>query len=218
LNNNIESLNSILHQNTYIIYVGNNEIKPEWRENPKIIIARELPNNIEQEVKLLTFTAWYLIIKNNLFESYEHICLMEYDLLLNETFKDDLSQICLENNPDVISFHKPYNYYFFQYDVSINVMSYFLQMKNINNSIINDMIWYASTNHCIRRKLLCDFVEWYYPDCLYIKHFDFANLSWYHERLFAVYLKSKNIEPFLLEGPEHQQLQSHYKDINNRIR
>jgi hypothetical protein len=207
----------VLHEDTYIIYVGYKEITKEFREHPKIIIARNLPYNIENKPKLLTFTAWYLIIKNNLFESYEHICLIEYDLILNKTFKDDLSRMISDSHPDVISFTKPISNYFFR-DVSIKILNDFLYVKRINNNIIKNIIWSPSTNYCIRRNILSDFVNWYYPDCIYIEIVDYSNFSWYHERLFSVYLKYKNIITSILEGPIHKNMQSHYININEKIR
>ena len=73
----------LIYSNCYIIFVGNKEL---LYDNKKIIIARLYDNNIEHEQKLLTFTAWYLIIKNNLFKEYTHICLLEYDVIIKPSF------------------------------------------------------------------------------------------------------------------------------------
>jgi len=45
-NNSIES---VLNYNYYILFVGNREIDENYKNNPKIIIARDLSNNIEHE-------------------------------------------------------------------------------------------------------------------------------------------------------------------------
>ena len=74
---NIDIVTAILaddmKQNFHIIFVGNNPISDELYTNNRITIARNLPNNIESEKELLTFTAWYAIVKNNLFIEYDEI-------------------------------------------------------------------------------------------------------------------------------------------------
>ena len=213
---NVETIKSVIDKGTYILFVGNNEITDEYISNPKIIIARSLRDHIESNAKLLTFTGWFAIARNNLFSSYEHICIIEYDLILNDSFIGDLTEILTESNPDVVSFENPISEFFLQ-DVKLEVIQDFLINKEIDKGITDGMIWHTSTNHCIRRSILCDFVDWYIPDCFMLSRSDYKNLSWYHERLFAVYLKYKNIDTTVLEGPIHQQLQSHYPTINNRI-
>ena len=89
---NIEIVNNILNDpkkdNFHILFVGELEISEELSNNKRITIAKNLPNNIENEKDLLTFTAWYAIVKNNLFSEYKYICILEYDVLLHLcTFK-----------------------------------------------------------------------------------------------------------------------------------
>lgn len=84
------TLNKI--ENSKLIFVGDKEIDDKLRENKDIIIARDLPNNIEHEKKLLTFTAWYLIVKNNLFLEYDYVCILEYDVALSVFFSDEITK------------------------------------------------------------------------------------------------------------------------------
>ena len=76
--------------------------------------------NIENEKALLTFTAWYAIIKNNLFSNYKYLCILEYDVVLDNNFKNNLTNICKTQKYDVISFI-PINYGFVR-DIKKNIL------------------------------------------------------------------------------------------------
>ena len=197
----------LIYSNCYIIFVGNKEL---LYDNKKIIIARLYDDNIEHEQKLLTFTAWYLIIKNNLFKEYTHICLLEYDVIIKPSFFNELNKIYKKY--DVIAFNGGINS--FECDINLYIFNNFLKIKNIGYDISS--IWYYSTNHCIKRELLAEFIYWYYPDCYYIKLYDNQKFSYYHERLFSVFIKSTNRNIYLLENYlDHIQNYSH--DVFNKI-
>lgn len=182
-----KSLNLISDSNFYILFVGPDEICLDVDET-KITVARNLMHNIENERTLLTFTAWYAICKNNLFHNFKYICLMEYDVAPSKNFAQSLLKTCLIKNPDVVSFAS--GNMCFYVDVNPMVINEFIKSKNINYDCKNT--WFYTTNHCIKRNVLCDFVDWYYPDYLQIKKSDPQHLSWYHERLFSVFLFFKN--------------------------
>ena len=174
--------------------------------NKNIIIIRDLKYNIENEPKLLTFTAWYAIIKNDLFSSYKYLCLLEYDVKLPNNFENNLNLLCNSNNI-VISFIKVNKY--FLCNINEKILKNFLVLKNIKININESFYWGATTNQCMTRQILSDFVDWYYPDYLQIKTNDLKNLSWYHERLFSLFIKSKNIKSDFLNGLIHIQNNSH---------
>lgn len=202
------SIEHVLSHGHYIIFVGDKEIKDEYRNNPNIIIAKELVNNIETEWKLLTFTAWYAIIKNNLFIEYEYICILEYDVILND-FENQLYKTCKKSH-DLISFiasEKKFLKIDINYEVCINYL-----IKNgfseYDYNILN--VWASSTNHCIKRPILEDFVNWYYPSCLFIKDHDPKKLGYYHERIFAIYCFNKKYDHCYISNIlRHLQLVSH---------
>jgi hypothetical protein len=211
----INSLKNIVNRNNYIFFVSNNELPEEYCKNPKIIIARNLPFNIEHEPKLLTFTAWYAIIRNNLFTEFEYLCILEYDTILEHNFVNNLDTICAVNKYDLISFIEASEIALYL-DINIDVLKTFLNYKNISN--INLQKWACSTNHCFKRNILEEFVDWYYPDCLIIKEKHPTKFSFYHERLFMIWLKNKNISYFLMKGLEHCFSNSHkYGGLNNLI-
>ena len=83
------------YENPAILFVGLNTLNKTIY--PDVIIVRDLQDNIEYEKSLLTFTAWYAIIKNDLFKDDEHLCLLEYDVKLSENFKEALASL-LQNN------------------------------------------------------------------------------------------------------------------------
>jgi len=201
------------YENAYIIFVGDKEYDFLY-ENYKIIIARNYTENIEKEKKLLTFTAWYLIVKNDLFANYSHICLLEYDVIFSLDFLNKLNKIYM--NYDLVSFNGGINS--FNIDINIEVFKKFIKIKNIESYNAHDF-WFHSTNHCIKRELLSDFVEWYYPACFFIKLYDYKKLSYYHERLFNVYLKNSNYTSFLFSNNlTHIQNCSHKECKNAEIK
>ena len=59
-----------------------------------------------------------------------------------------------------------------------------------------------------------DYWDWYYPSYSIIKENHSAKLSYYHERLFMVYLKIKNINYKLIYGLQHYHLSSHHDGYN----
>ena len=205
---NNDTINFVINHNKYIIFVGNNNLDEKYLNNPKIIIARNLPYNIENEPKLLTFTAWYAIIKNNLFKEYEYICILEYDCILDNKFFENLNVLCSSGNHNVISFL--IDKFWFLYDINVNVFLKFLKLKEIEFNKSNDsIVWPATTNHCIKRNILSDFVVWYYPTCLNIKLLDYNKLSCYHERLFYIFIEHNKLNYTYMKGLKHIQLNSH---------
>jgi hypothetical protein len=191
--------------NCYVMMVGNNIPDNFYGYDNKIIIAKDLENNVEHGNKLLTFTAWYAIIKNNLFLDFSHICLLEYDISFGNYVFYNIDKLITEY--EVVSFMGGTDY--FRSDCNLKVFRDFIHTKNISSFDIN-ALWYYTTNHCIKRTLLEEFVNWYYPDCFYLKTADNDKFSYYHERLFNVYIRHFNKKCFLLNDPiKHLQLCSH---------
>jgi GR25 family glycosyltransferase involved in LPS biosynthesis len=201
-----------------IIFVGDQAIDEDTRAVPNLIVARELPDNIESEKKLLTFTAWYAIIKNNLFMDNEYICILENDVLLSGTFMKDLQIATTASENDLITFcHGSSCFYA---DIKINILEDCLKIKELDFETMKSNLvkkgWYPSTNQCIKRNVLNDFIDWYYPFCLYIKMRHEEKFSWYHERFFSVYLHNMNKEVKFMHGLQHLSNKSHEKTFNKK--
>lgn len=195
--------------NCYVLFVGDNDIDAELRMNSRVTVVRDLQNNIESEKKLLTFTAWYAIIKNNLFLEYQYICLFEYDVIIEPTFETTLRSMTQNATNDVIYFM--WVDFCFMPDISEDVFDEFLRSKNVEEpNKYKVTSWFCTTNHCILRNILDDFVDWYYPNCLtIIKAKDHKRLSWYHERMFHVYTNLNNLVAVHKGGVQHLFKNSH---------
>jgi hypothetical protein len=213
---NTDIVNSLLSDkkkiNCKILFVGNESITDDLLLNPNIIVARDLPINIEKEKDLLTFTAWYAITKNNLFIDYEYICILEYDVILENNFQEELIEKCKMKNYDLISFQ--YIACAFNFDVNQNIFKYFLSKKNECFKDFDE--WFCTTNHCIKRNILYDFVDWYYPDCLEIKKLDPIKFSWYHERLFFSFIDANSYNIYYLNLLKHSSSNSHLNMHNKK--
>jgi predicted O-methyltransferase YrrM len=192
-----------------IIYVGQETLSEELCSNSRIIVARNFNDNIESDKELLTFTAWYLISKNNLFLDYDYLCILEWDVVFQDTFFDKLNSFCnYTYNYDVISFFSNENNFYS--DINVDTLNYFLQKINIDPNLFNcNTFWFSTTNHCIRRVLLNEFVDLYYSIAPILKILDYKNISWYHERIFSAYLLFNKMNVLLLDGLEHYQKYSH---------
>jgi hypothetical protein len=213
---NIDTYKTIRERNIrptpYIIFVGNGEITEEIEKDPHVFIARNQPINIENEPKLLTFTAWYLIVMNNLLQNIDYFILLEWDVGLKQAYYSDIINL-LYSEPDVIGLNISDGGGFLC-DVNQNIINYFLNKKQITYD--KNQRWFSTTNHCIRRDILIEFVNWYYPSCLEIKLLDYNRLSWYHERLFYVFLIGTKKKIFFSEKiiTPHLQGGSHMGIVN----
>lgn len=200
---NQSSVNECLEKHKFakIILVGPGKINNV--DLSRIIIARDLPHNIEHEVKLLSFTAWYAIVKNNLFLDSKYICVLEYDM---DNVPDKLYH---NDNADILSFYKAEGKHFFPW-TNPSVFQKFLNKKDTKYVHKLDEFWFASSNHSMRRQIVSDFVDWHYPDCInIIKAEDKERFCFYHERLLWYYIKDKGYKIHFQEGLTHRFSNSH---------
>jgi hypothetical protein len=191
--------------NFHIFFVGQASVSKDWISNPRITLLRDLPNHIENHKYLLTFTAWYAIIKNNMFLDYHYICILEYDVVLESNFEMELIKNCELDSYDIISFI--FTDSWFMQDIREDVMTYFLNKKGLAFEKYD--YWFPTTNYCLKRKCLHDFVDWYYPDCLDILNLDPFKISWYHERLFYCFIVKRFYSIYHLNLLSHCQSNSH---------
>ena len=195
----------LVHEHVYIIIVGTHNINPG---HPRIILAYRLHHNIESEKRLLTFTAWYAIAKNNILEQYDAYCILEYDCIIHDMLwlQNELNS----KSEQIISFFKDNNNLF--YDINKDYLDRFLLSKKITNTYSSDFEWGCSTNKCIQRDVLLEFVDWYFPYCLYFNIVDTANYSYYHERVFALFIDNRKFSHgYLLHSNiQHQEARSHF--------
>jgi len=209
-----ESMSKVIGYNYNIILVGDKQIKDEYLQYPNLTIARDLQYNIEEEKNLLTFTAWYAIIKNNLFSEYEYICLLEYDVVFLKNFEEILYQLINSNEQSKIISFILGSVSEFYHNFDLDIVNTYLINKGINidvNNILNEITyWVSTTNHCVHRKVINDFVDWYYPSCLDIQKTENNKIAFYHERMFFIYLFYKKIRTQHIGGLlDHLFMNSH---------
>jgi hypothetical protein len=188
--------------NATIMLVGPNEI-PDEIKYVEVIRVRELPNNIEDEKKLLTFTAWYAIIKNDFFLKDSHICLLEWDCSIPK-----LDSFNTENDIGAFFYNDGTA---FKSDIDKEVFLNYLKNKKMSYENLN-LGWNLSTNYIIRRSILAEFVDFYYPSCIDdIQSYDKKHISWYHERIFWVFIYNKKFKIQTIKGARHIAASSHIK-------
>jgi len=111
------------------------------------------------------------------------------------------------DNYDIISFTLSEEH-IIKYDVNYNILIGYLKARGITNFDIKS--WPSSTNHCMKRTILEDFVNWYYPSCLSIKDRHPIKFGYYHERAFPYYSKNKLYKHLILNNAvKHIQLRSY---------
>ena len=72
----------------------------------KVIVARELADNIEKDKCLFDYTGWYALAKNNLIND-EHVIIVHYDCLLYKNFEKEIEK-AFKKNPDYFINFQPH--------------------------------------------------------------------------------------------------------------
>jgi hypothetical protein len=186
------------YPDSHIVLVGPKDAISKFPE--RLIIARNLKDNIEHERKLLTFTAWYAIVKNNLFPESDIMCILEWDAVLVNSIPEIRQDIgILKTDP---------GYNFFT-DIRPDVLVNYLMSKQLPVNRPGEE-WACTTNFILRRHVIEKFVDLYYPSSiLEIKQQDFRKLSWYHERVFSMFIRTRNFTTIKLPIITHYQSNSH---------
>jgi hypothetical protein len=136
------------------------------------------------------------------------VCVLEYDVHLHN-FEQFLYPHC-NTTTDVISFIIAAKRCLTM-DSKYVVCVEYLNQKGLSHREFDCLnVWTSTTNHCMKRTILDEFVDWYYPSCLFIKDKDYQKLGYYHERMFAVYCHFKEYKHIVIHNIlQHLQLLSH---------
>jgi hypothetical protein len=169
------------------------------------IIANFLPDNIERHKSLLTFTAWYALIKNNLINT-EYVGVFEYDCIL----KRDIFEIEKDLNQNKLIGFYPVSTTHLYLDL-IPEFSNLLPFEYVD-AAMKEKLWIASTNMILPVWFMAKFVDWYLqfiPEIL-----QFEKHPHYHERavnVFAAVNGIKGVSETYYEQRYliHQMLRSH---------
>jgi hypothetical protein len=152
---------------TYMFLGGGDTSKIKDLSN--VIICRELPINIEEYPKLTSFSGWYAIWKNKLYNQ-DFINLFEYDINLSGNFSDVI-QSNLTSNTNIIGYipFNPHDYAFLKHTAwskelveSINT-NYNINVIGEINKLPKDTICSMTSNHTFNKSLFEKYMEWMEP-------------------------------------------------------
>ena len=152
-------------------------------------------NNIELHKSLLTFTAWYLLAKNDICRT-DYIGIYEYDV----KFLSDPNEIELNKNT-IYGFNKrelPDHLY----------LDGLPNLKRImKDELTPQTYWNATSNFIMHKDFLIKFVDWYMkfvPEIL-----EYRNHSHFHERAINIFASKHKYKNKFVPLLEHFQLCSH---------
>jgi len=198
---------------TYVFVGGGDISKIEDKSN--IIICRNLPINIEGYPKLTSFTGWYAIWKNKLYNE-DFIDLFEYDINLLSNFNDVITNN-LTPNTNIIGYipFSPHHYDFLKHPQwslellnSIKV-NYKVDTLNEISKLPSTTICSMTSNHTFSKKSFEQYMEWMEPMIDDIKKSNFSgHLVERSISTFYILNKIKNVKilPNILR---HFQFDSH---------
>lgn len=149
------------------VFVGNND-SSNIESNPNVIICNKLSINIENYPKLTSFTGWYALYKNNLYNPLNHLNLLEYDVNITDDFEKNVEE---NLDYDVIGYI-PFNVHDYQFikdkrwsDVLISSIQkvYGIEVESFINSFEPDKGCSMTSNHTFSGKAFEEYVKWIEP-------------------------------------------------------
>jgi hypothetical protein len=157
----------ILDNLTYV-FVGNGDIS-KIDSLTNIIICRNLSINIEEYPKLTSFTGWYAIWKNKLYNN-DFINLFEYDINLSDNFNEVFNNNTSPNTNIVgyIPFN-PHHYNFLGHlPWSLELLTSIKKNYNIDvlteiNELPDNITCSMTSNHTFSKKSFEQYMEWIEP-------------------------------------------------------
>lgn len=155
-------------ENLKYVFLGNKEIDL-IEDFEDVIICRNLEHNIEEYPNLTSFSGWYALWKNNLYEG-DYLNLFEYDINLSEDFSSVLKNN-LDLNPNIIGYlpFSPFDYLFVKAkDLSQNLLD---SIKNVYNkdfesfleTLPTDTICSITSNHTFSSEMFNKYMLWMEP-------------------------------------------------------
>ena len=200
---------------TYI-FVGRRsaDLVRHW---PNVVVARELPDNIEDENKFVDFTAWYAISRNGL-GTARSLALIQYDTVISTKFSQKTIKK-MASSPGSILGYIPWA----MSDANFlkNNMGAAPLARSINNIYQTDIYglvaqaiasgddtWPSANSFCLDPARLNQFVDWFLPLMPDIGNVDAAGHSL--ERAIKIFCLIKGVECIYDSSvAAHFQLNSH---------
>lgn len=203
--------------------------KIENRSN--VVIARNLPYNLEEYPNINAYTGWYAIWKNNLITT-PYINLFEYDVILNKNLEQVMDKFMYEGQKMIGYIPFPCsNYHFidnkdwvgdlfgaikqvYKVDLEKTIRMYMRQNPK--------MSWSTTSNCTMEVSFFNDYMKWFEPIAQLIKGSKTAGHG--HERSTTFYCLMYKHTPIITQGfIKHYQMnshgtQEHYVDYDKNIK
>ncbi|MCP4968125.1 MAG: hypothetical protein GY926_23180 [bacterium] len=179
-----------------------------------VIVARHLPDNIEDNPRLLSFTAWYAVAKNDLAAS-EHVVMVEYDTTAFEGFTARTSTAlaqthCITGYVPFRLSHPMYMHATHWFTTSLSSI-YGIDVPALIGDHLRQGgkdLWTSTTNTALRTKDLRRFVDWFMPLTTVFLHDPVG--AHVHERTVPIFCLLNQIANTYVPGVlEHTQARSH---------
>jgi hypothetical protein len=191
--------------NVKYVFVGNRDCS-RLKNNPNVIICNELPFNIENYPKLTSYTGWYAIWKNKLYNPSHHINLLEYDVNISSNFE---RKVLKNLHCDVIGYipFSVHDYQFIKHKVWSDIL--ILSMQNNYNINVEDFIdnlplnkeCSMTSNHTFSGNAFEYYMNWIEPLIEDIKH---SELSGHQvERSISLFYLTKDFKYKIIKDVLH---------------
>ena len=140
---------------------------------PNVVIARNLPNNIEDHKYLVDFTSWYALVRNNI-PSQKYLALIQYDVSISQDFVNK-SIDALSRAPMTVMGYAPMamtDRNFIRDNMGYGPLKlacsavYGIEIGSLLKShvkLTGDKMWPTTNNVAMSRETLGDFVRWFTP-------------------------------------------------------
>lgn len=153
--------------NLKYVFLGDGDTS-EIEKNSSVIISKNLPLNIENFPKLTSFTGWYSMWKNKLYNS-DYINLFEYDINLSHNFLDEQKKTF--GVYDIIGYipfnvhnaafieHRPWSNYLAE-EIKRN---YNVDIFNFISNLPKDKECSMTSNHTLSKNIFEQYMMWMEP-------------------------------------------------------
>lgn len=185
---------------------------------PNVVVARDLPDNIEDHKYLVDFTAWYACVQNAL-PLNRYVCLLQYDVILSDGFAQATTQ-AFDAAPEGVIGYSPFplsNRNFIRDNMGAKPLFdachkvYGIDAKSVFKTYIRaglDQNWPATNNVAMSKEALADFVRWFAPLGREMGNIKPAGHAFERAiKLFCILTGRQNL--YLPEVLSHFQLNSH---------
>lgn len=195
------------------LFVGSGAIdRIDGRDD--VIVVRSLTEHIEQFRHLLTFTAWYAVVRNGLSRA-ERVAILEYDIEITDDFVEQ-TVAGLDQGSAVVGYisfplsHPMYLHATSWLSVALDE-TYDLDVEQLVRTRLaagHPDRWTATTNLAMRAETLAEFVDWFWPMTACFR--DDPVGAHVHERAVPVFCHLRGIDNrWVPDVLTHAQARSH---------